>query len=258
MSTWKISASYTDFYQITMGQAYFLEGMGDTEVCFDYFFRKIPNSGGYVVFAGLCDLLEALQDFRFSKDDIAFLRDQHLREDYIEYLKAFSFSGSIWSVREGDVVFPTRPVLRVEGTFIEAQMVETLLLNMLNFQSLIATKASRMRQAAGQRVLSDFGLRRAHGLAGIHASRAAIIGGFDSTSNVLAARLYDCRADGTMAHSYIEGHESELSAGRHLRYAEERHTQCHHRCPRDADPRQAASRRPPRQRGPGLACQPVT
>ena len=161
MLSYHLSGNYTDLYQIAMGQAYFLEGKQNTPVCFDYFFRKNPYGGGYVLFAGLDDVLQALEELRFTSEDIAFLREQNFDSEYLEYLKAFTFKGNIYSSAEGDVIFPNRPVLRVEGNLLEVQLAETLLLNILNFQSLIATKASRMRNVAGDRVLSDFGLRRA-------------------------------------------------------------------------------------------------
>ena len=214
MNQFYISGSYTDYYQITMGQAYFLEGIKDEQACFDYFFRRLPFGGGFVVFAGLQDLLEIISELRFTNEDIEFLKKQKLHPDYLNYLKNFRFTGNIYSSTEGDLVFPARPVLRVEASIIEAQLIETLLLNHLNFMSLIATKAARMRLAAGDRILSDFGLRRAMEKGGISASKAAVLGGFDSTSNVYAALLYDLEASGTMAHSYIQSHETEYSAFR--------------------------------------------
>ncbi|MFP4041900.1 MAG: nicotinate phosphoribosyltransferase, partial [Bacteroidales bacterium] len=136
----------------------------------------------------------------------------------LKYLENFKFSGTIKSVREGEIVFPASPVLRVEGNIIECQLIETILLNYLNFESLIATKATRIRQVAGNRMVSDFGLRRAQGLGGLQASRAALIGGVDSTSNVLAGLLYDIAVSGTQAHSWIQSFEDELTAFR--KYAE--------------------------------------
>ncbi len=205
---------YTDMYQLTMGQAYFKDGKSEIPACFDYCFRKIPFGGGYVLFAGLADALELLSRLRFSRDDLSYLRSLGFAEDYLDYLGDFRFSGNIRSVREGEVIFPLEPVVRVEGQLIETQIVETLLLNILNFESLVATKASRMRLAAGDRILSDFGLRRAHSFGGAHASRAAVIGGFDSTSNVFAAFRYGLKPAGTQAHSYIESYDDELAAFR--------------------------------------------
>jgi nicotinate phosphoribosyltransferase len=205
---------YTDMYQLTMAQAYFLDGKAAEPAVFDFFFRKIPFNGGYVVFAGLDDLLEFLADFRYSPDDLQYLKSLGFGGDFLEYLRGFRFRGTVLAAREGDIVFPLEPVARVEGRLLETQLVETAVLNILNFESLVATKASRLRLAAGDRILSDFGLRRAHSCGGVHASRAAIIGGFDSTSNVFAARRYSLRPSGTMAHSYIESHGDELAAFR--------------------------------------------
>ncbi|MCK9228317.1 MAG: nicotinate phosphoribosyltransferase [Syntrophorhabdaceae bacterium] len=210
----EFSATYTDHYELTMGQAYFLAGQKDVLAVFDYFFRKNPFEGGYAIFAGLLDLLAVLEAFRFDKEDLRFLKEQSFDPDYLTYLENFRFKGTVYSPPEGDLVFPTRPVLRVEGNLIETQLIETVLLNILNFQSLIATKASRMRLVAKDRMLIDFGLRRAQGPGGYYASRAAVIGGFDATSNARAARDYNLQPSGTMAHSYIESYESEIDAFR--------------------------------------------
>lgn len=208
------TASYTDQYELTMGQAYFFAGLHEKQAIFDYFFRALPFGGGYAVFAGLHDLLAGLADFRFDARDLDFLHAQGLDPGFLQFLKDFRFTGSLYAPPEGDLVFPTRPVLRVQGTLIEAQIIETILLNILNFQTLIATKASRMRCVAGDSVLIDFGLRRAQGLGGYHATRAAVIGGFDATSNVRTARDYALQSSGTMAHSYVQCHEQELEAFR--------------------------------------------
>lgn len=206
------TATYTDLYQLTMAQAYFLKGQKENEAVFDYFFRKLPFGGGYAIFAGLEDLLNVLHDLRFDKTDLEFLKEQGFNSDFVRFLKDFRFSGNIYSSSEGDIVFPTRPVLQVEGTIIEAQIIETILLNILNFQTLIATKASRIRESAGDGTLIDFGLRRAQSTGGYYASRAAFIGGFDATSNVVAGRDYGIPVSGTMAHSYIESYDDELTA----------------------------------------------
>lgn len=209
-----ITGTYTDLYQIAMGQAYFLGGERDWQATFDYFFRKAPNKGGYTVFAGLADALEMLHDLHFSEQDIDYLASLGFDAQYLKYLAQLRFRGTVHGVREGDVIFPTEPVLRVSGNIIEVQLVETLLLNVLNFQSLIATKAARIRSVAGNAILSEFGLRRSQGLGGLWASRAAVVGGFDSTSNVVAARRYGLAAEGTMAHSFIQSHADELTAFR--------------------------------------------
>ncbi|HEY3371395.1 MAG TPA: nicotinate phosphoribosyltransferase [Prolixibacteraceae bacterium] len=208
------TASYTDQYQLTMSQVYFLKGQKDHQSVFDYFFRSLPFNAGYTVFAGLDVLLNTLETLRFDASDLYFLKEKGFHPEFIQYLETFRFKGTIYSSREGDLVFPTRPILQVEGNIIEAQIIETILLNILNFQTLIATKASRMKQAAGNHQLIDFGLRRAQGPGGYYASRAAFIGGFDATSNVRAGRDYDIPLSGTMAHSYIESYDDELTAFR--------------------------------------------
>ncbi|MDX1592335.1 MAG: nicotinate phosphoribosyltransferase [Balneolaceae bacterium] len=208
------TASYTDQYQITMSQVYFHRGMKDETAVFDYFFRKIPFEGGFVVFAGLDELLEAVENLRFDEKDLELLEKEGMDDEFLKYLEEFRFSGSIRAVSEGDVVFPNSPVVTVEAPIIEAQLLETLLLNTLNYQSLIATKAARMRLSAGERSLVDFGLRRAPGTGGYSASRAAVIGGFDATSNVRAGRDYDIPISGTMAHSFVQRYDDELSSFR--------------------------------------------
>jgi len=208
------TGTYTDQYQLTMAQVYFLTGKKNQTAVFDYFFRKLPFGGGYAVFAGLEDLLNVLEVLRFDQRDIEFLQQKNFHPDFLNYLKNFRFSGSVYASYEGDIIFPTRPILTIEANLIEAQIVETLVLNLLNFQTLIATKASRMRQVAGDRQLVDFGLRRAQGAGGYYAARAAIIGGFDGTSNVRAGRDYHISLAGTMAHSFVEVYDDELTAFR--------------------------------------------
>ena len=208
------AALYTDFYELAMAQGYYLSGRHTQPAGFDYFFRKLPFKGGYVIFAGLHDLLEILQDLKFGADDLEYLKSLGFRKEFLTFLKDFRFTGSLFSVREGDVIFPYETVIRVEGNALETQVIETVLLNILNFESLIATKASRVRQVAGTRSVIDFGLRRAQGLGGIHASRAAIIGGANSTSNVYSARAFDLKTGGTMAHSWVEIFENEQEAFR--------------------------------------------
>lgn len=220
-----ISPLYTDLYQLTMGQSYYFNGIHQKPACFDYFFRKNPFRGGFVVFAGIGELARLLTQLRFQPEDLDFLASRGFKADFLHYLAGFRFRGSIVGMREAEVVFPFEPILRVEGELLETQLIETLLLNFLNFQSLVATKACRIRQSAGPHAtLTDFGLRRAQAYGGIQASRAAIIGGFDSTSNVYASRMYDLPFAGTMAHSYIEAFEDELMAFR--QYAQDFPDEC--------------------------------
>jgi len=211
-------ALYTDYYEVTMAQGYFLAGRQDEEATFDYFFRDLPFKGGYVIFAGLGDLLKTLQDFRFHEDEIAYLARQGFRKEFLDYLRNFELTADIFAAKEGEIVFPTEPIVRIEGSIIEAQILETLLLNILNFESLIATKASRMKYAAGDRKVLDFGLRRAQGYGGIQASKAAYIGGVEATSNVYSSFRDNIPASGTMAHSWIQSFDDELTAFR--KYAE--------------------------------------
>ncbi|MBF8150510.1 nicotinate phosphoribosyltransferase [Winogradskyella sp. F6397] len=208
-----ITAAYTDLYQLTMAQVYF-ETKPKGRAVFDYYFRHNPYKGGYSIFAGLEDVLKHLETLKFSSSDMTYLKSKGFKSDFLDYLEHFSFNGQIYSCKEGDVVFPNRPILQVEANIIEAQIIETFLLNILNFQTLIATKASRIRYSAKDAVLLDMGLRRAHATGGYYASRAAAIGGFDSTSNVKAAEDYDIPSTGTMAHSFIQSYEDELQAFR--------------------------------------------
>ncbi len=218
------TATYTDQYQLAMAEVYFKNGQKDQTAVFDYYFRKLPFDGGYAIFAGLEDLIQTIVNLKFSDEDLKYLREQDFDEDFLKYLKDFRFTGNIFSSREGDLVFPNRPVLQVEANIIEAQIIETILLNLLNFQTLIATKASRIRLVAGERKLFDFGLRRAQGPGSYYASRAAIIGGFDGTSNVVAGKEFNIPVSGTMAHSFIQSYDSEIEAFR--AFAKGRPTNC--------------------------------
>lgn len=205
-------AIFTDYYELTMAQGFFLEGRAEETACFDYFFRELPFGGGYVVFAGLTDFLHELENFGFKEDELEFLRNHGFAEKFLDYLKNLSLSITVKAPKEGEIIFPLEPVLSVEGSIIEAQIIETLLLNILNFESLIATKAMRMKYVAGNRSLFDFGLRRAQGFGGIQATKAAMIGGVKATSNVYAAFKNDIPVSGTMAHSWIQSFQDELTA----------------------------------------------
>jgi nicotinate phosphoribosyltransferase len=224
MKDFSITGTYTDLYQISMAQVYHRSGKSKNRAVFDYFFRKLPFQGGYVVFAGLGTVLEILQDLRFTGDDIDYLGENRFDKEFLNALRDFTFQGNVYAMPEGEIIFPNESAVIVEGSLLETQLVETLLLNIINFQSLVATKAARMRYVAGKRILSDFGLRRAQGLGGYHATRAALVGGFDSTSNVKAARDFDVPVVGTMAHALIQSYDDELIAFRS--FAEHRPDNC--------------------------------
>ncbi len=210
---------YTDFYELTMAQAYYFQNLHKKEAVFDYFFRRMPCQSGYVIFAGLADLLDALENFTYSDKELGYLEKQGFQKEFLDYLKDFRFGGDIYAPLEGEVIFNNEPVVTVKGNILEVQLIETLLLNFLNFQSLIATRASRVESVLQEgKTFVDFGLRRAQGLAGIHASRAAVIGGAAGTSNTLAAEIYGLSVVGTMAHSWIQATGDELEAFR--KYAE--------------------------------------
>lgn len=209
----------TDFYELTMMQGYYKNNNNET-VIFDLFYRENPSGSGYAICAGLEQIIEYINALSFKEDDIVYLRTLNIfDEDFLEYLKGFHFTGDIYSVPEGTVVFPMEPLVKVIAPIMEAQLVETALLNIVNHQSLIATKASRVVYAAGGQPVMEFGLRRAQGPdAGTLGARAAVIGGCIGTSNVLSAKLYDLPALGTHAHSWIMSFDDELSAFR--KYAE--------------------------------------
>ena len=209
----------TDFYELTMMQGYFNNKNNDI-VVFDAFYRENPSGGGYAICAGLEQLIDYINNLGFSEEDIDYLRSLKVfEEDFLNYLKDFRFTGDIYAVPEGTVVFPMEPLVKVIAPIMEAQLVETALLNIINHQSLIATKASRVVYAAKGEPVMEFGLRRAQGPdAGTLGARAAVIGGCVGTSNVLSAKLYDMPALGTHAHSWIMSFENELTAFR--KYAE--------------------------------------
>jgi nicotinate phosphoribosyltransferase len=206
---------YTDLYQLTMAQAWFRAGRGDVPATYNWLFRTQPFDSGYVVFAGTGDLVELLESMHFGNEALGWLRAHGFDEAFVDWLRGWRFRGSIESVAEGEVVFPGAPAMQVHGTLIDAQLIETLLLNTINFQSLIATKAARVVHAAGPtRSVLDFGLRRAQGWGAVAASRAAAIGGVVSTSNVLAGYRYGLDVTGTMAHAWVQSFDDELDAFR--------------------------------------------
>ena len=209
------SALFTDFYSLTMAQGFWKKGKNSRAV-FEMFFRSNPFGGGFSVFAGLGTLLEKLQKFSYSADDLDYLKGLGIFEDaFLDYLKTFRFSGTLWAMEEGTIVFPNEPLIRVDGGLIECQIIEGMLLNTINFQSLIATKAARVALASGKKSIMEFGLRRAQGPDGaLSASRAAFIGGASGTSNVLAGKTFGIPVLGTMAHSWVMAWPGEEEAFR--------------------------------------------
>jgi nicotinate phosphoribosyltransferase len=212
-SSFSKSALFTDFYELTMAQGYWKQNMNDS-VVFDMFFRRQPFNGGFSVFAGIEPLLDALEDFTFDDEEISYLREQGIFEEgFLDYLKKFKFSGDLYSFLEGSIIFPQEPVVRIHANLIEAQIVEGLVLNLCNFQSLIATKTARVWLASKKGSVMEFGLRRAQGPdGGMSATRASYIGGAAGTSNTLAGKIYGIPVMGTMAHSWVMSFPGELEA----------------------------------------------
>lgn len=203
-----------DFYELTMGNGYFESGKKDQICYFDIFFRKIPDGGGFAIAAGLEQVIDYINRLRFTEDDISFLREKGLfSQGFLDYLREFKFTGDIYAVKEGTPVFPHEPLLTVRAPAIEAQLVETYLLLMLNHQSLIATKANRIVRAANGRAISEFGSRRAQGADGaVLGARAAYIAGCTGTACTLTDKEYGVPATGTMAHSWIQMFDDEYTA----------------------------------------------
>lgn len=210
----------TDLYQVTMAYAYWKSGKADIEAVFHLFYRKEPFNGGYAIACGLAPLIEFLQDFKFDDSDLDYLRSLTghdgaplFEEGFYDYLKNLEFNWDIDAVEEGTPVFMNEPLIRVKGPLLQAQLIETALLTIVNYQTLVATKASRICQVAKKTPVLEFGLRRAQGIdGGLTASRAAYIGGCSSTSNVLAGKLYGIPVSGTHAHSWIMSFDSEMEA----------------------------------------------
>jgi nicotinate phosphoribosyltransferase len=206
----------TDLYELTMLAGYLEEGMTEKPAVFDLYFRTNPFEGGYAVFAGLEPALAFLEQVRFSEEELDFLTGLGLfKPRFIDYLRGFRFRGRVTAPPEGSLVFANEPLLTVEGTLAETQFVEAALLNIINFQTLVATKASRICQAADGAEVVEFGLRRAQGPdGGLSASRAACVGGCRGTSNVLAGQLFDLPLRGTQAHSWVQAFPDELASFR--------------------------------------------
>ncbi len=207
-------ALFTDLYELTMCASYF-DNKKFEPATFDLFIRRLPPERSYFLFAGLEQVLLFLEKTRFTDEHIAYLRKQGFEEPFLEYLKNFKFTGDVCAVPEGTVAFPCEPLIRVTAPIIEAQLVETFLLNTVNLQTMIATKASRVVQAAKGKAVVEFGLRREHGIdAGMKVARCSYIAGCSGTSNVLAGMTYDIPVFGTMAHSFVMSFEKEIDAFR--------------------------------------------
>lgn len=207
------SALHCDLYELTMAQGYWHHSH-NIAACFDMVIRKQPFDGGFTICAGIETVVDMITSLHFSDDDIAYLKSSgYFQDDFLKYLKGFRFTGTLFAVEEGQVVFPNEPIVRVHGNLIEAQIIEGLLLNVINYQSLIATKTARVYLATQQSRVVEFGMRRAHGIDGaLSASRAAYIGGASATSFVAAGKRYDIPISGTMAHSWVMAFKDEAKA----------------------------------------------
>ena len=204
----------TDFYELTMANGYFQAGIKDEIAYFDYFFRKIPDGGGYAISAGLEQVIDYMKDLKFTEEDIEYLRSKKgFTEEFLEYLRNFKFECDVWAIPEGTPIFPHEPIMTVRGPVMQAQFVETMILLTMNHQSLIATKANRIVRAAKGRPVMEFGTRRAHGAdAAIMGARASFIGGCAGTACTIADRDMGISALGTMAHSWVQMFPDEYTA----------------------------------------------
>ncbi|MBD7985044.1 nicotinate phosphoribosyltransferase [Sporosarcina sp. Sa2YVA2] len=207
-------ALHTDLYQINMTESYWADGIHERKAVFELYFRNLPFGNGYAIFAGLERILDYLKEFHFSESDLVYLKEElGFKDDFLTYLKDLRFTGDVYSMVEGELVFANEPIVRVETTLAEAQLIETALLNIVNYQTLIATKASRIKQVVKDEVVMEFGSRRAHEMdAAIWGARAAVIGGVEATSNVRAGKLFGIPVAGTHAHSMVQAYRSEYDA----------------------------------------------
>ena len=205
---------HTDLYQINMMKTYWETGLHEKKAIFEAYFRKLPFENGYAIFAGLERLVHYIEDLTFSSTDLDYLRSLEIYpEEFLDYLKNFKFKGNIHSAIEGELVFANEPLVQVEGTLAECQLIETALLNIINFQTLIATKASRIRTVAGDDPVLEFGTRRAQELdAALWGTRAAYIGGCNATSNVRAGKMFGIPVSGTHAHSLVQAYRDDYEA----------------------------------------------
>lgn len=219
MKKYNIKKNFTllvDFYELTMANGFFEEGMKDVEVVFDMFFRAVPDDGEYTIIAGLEQLIEYMESLHFSEEDIEFLRNKNIfADEFLEYLRDFKFECDVWAMPEGTLAFPGEPLLIVKGPAVQAQMLETMILLTINHQSMIATKAARIVRQAGDRPVVEFGSRRAQGYSGANlGARAAYIGGCAGTANTLSDKMFGVPSMGTMAHSWVQMFDTELEAFR--------------------------------------------
>lgn len=203
-----------DLYEMTMAHGYFTKQDNTDRVAFDVFYRRNPDQGGFAIFAGLEQVVDYLLNLHFDEEDIVYFKSLHLFSDeFLEYLHNFKFIGDVYAFKEGSIIYPNEPILTIVAPLIDAQIAETAVLTMINHQSLIATKANRIMRAAGGRIVSDFGARRAHNVdAAVYGARAAYIGGVHGTATVLAGQQFDIPVNGTMAHSWVMYHDSEYEA----------------------------------------------
>ncbi|UXR31250.1 nicotinate phosphoribosyltransferase [Staphylococcus simulans] len=215
---------HNDLYQINMAESYWYDNVHERKAVFDLYFRKMPFDSGYAVFNGLRRIIQFIENFHFTETDLTYLKSIGYQDDFLDYLKDLRFTGNIRAMEEGEVCFNNEPLVRVEALLIQAQLIETILLNIVNFHTLIATKASRIKQVAPNDLLMEFGTRRAQEEdAALWGARAAIIGGFDSTSNVRAGKLFGIPVSGTHAHAFVQTYGDEYVAFK--KYAE-RHKDC--------------------------------
>lgn len=207
-------ALHTDLYQINMTESYWADGIHERKAVFELYFRNLPFGNGYAIFSGLERILDYLKGFHFSESDLVYLKEElGFQDDFLTYLKDLRFTGDVYSMVEGELVFANEPIVRVETTLAEAQLIETALLNIVNYQTLIATKASRIKQVVKEEVVMEFGSRRAHEMdAAVWGARAAVIGGVEATSNVRAGKLFGIPVAGTHAHSMVQAYRSEYDA----------------------------------------------
>ncbi|REK53317.1 MAG: nicotinate phosphoribosyltransferase [Thermobacillus sp.] len=208
-------ALHTDRYQLNMGEVYWADNVHNRRAVFEVFFRKMPFGNGYAIFAGLERVVRYLQQFRFSDTDLAYLEEEGYNEDYLDFLRTLRFTGTIRSMREGELAFAGEPLMRIEAPLIQCQLIETAILNIVNYQTLIATKASRIKHMIGSGTALEFGTRRAQEMdAAVWGARAAIIGGFDGTANVRAGKMFGIPIVGTHAHAMVQAYRDEYEAFR--------------------------------------------